>query len=101
MDIVHEISNSSFYSGPNTSGEDKYCDWAFSGCLGDSIATCPKGQWGITFDDGPSDVSPVLYDFLKSTNQKATLFMIGANAVKFPEHVKRAYEEGHEIAIHT
>lgn len=88
-------------NGPSTSGEDKYCDWAKSGCLGNSISSCPKGEWGLTYDDGPSDVSPILYDFLKSTNQKATLFMIGANVIKYPATVKRAFDEGHEIAIHT
>ncbi|KAG1145932.1 hypothetical protein G6F37_004268 [Rhizopus arrhizus] len=87
--------------GPSTSGEDKYCDWAKSGCTGSSLYDCPKGQWGLTFDDGPSTFSPSLYDFLKQTNQKATLFMIGANVVQHPEIVKRAYDEGHEIAIHT
>ncbi|OBZ82634.1 Chitin deacetylase [Choanephora cucurbitarum] len=87
--------------GPSTSGPDNYCDWAKSGCVGTSIAACPKGMWGLTFDDGPSNVSPVLYDFLKTTNQKATLFMIGSNVIKYPQTVKRAYDEGHEIAIHT
>lgn len=87
--------------GPSTSGPDNYCDWAKSGCMGNSIGDCPKGQWGLTFDDGPSDVSPILYDFLKTTDQKATLFMIGANVIKYPATVKRAYDEGHELAIHT
>jgi peptidoglycan/xylan/chitin deacetylase (PgdA/CDA1 family) len=27
--------------------------------------------------------------------------MIGANVIKYPATVKRAYDEGHEIAIHT
>ncbi|CAO3624782.1 unnamed protein product [Mucor fragilis] len=87
--------------GPSTSGTDNYCDWAKSGCMGTSIGDCPKGMWGLTYDDGPSEFSPILYDFLKTTNQKATLFMIGANAIKYPATVKRAYDEGHEIAIHT
>ncbi|GAN09843.1 glycoside hydrolase/deacetylase [Mucor ambiguus] len=88
-------------NGPSTSGTDNYCDWAKSGCMGTSIGDCPKGMWGLTYDDGPSEFSPILYDFLKTTNQKATLFMIGANAIKYPATVKRAYDEGHEIAIHT
>lgn len=87
--------------GPVTTGDDKYCDWSMSGCMGDSIGECPKGMWGLTFDDGPSDVSPKLYDFLKSTNQKATLFMIGGNVLKHPDIAKRAFDEGHELAIHT
>lgn len=69
--------------------------------MGTSIGDCPKGMWGLTYDDGPSEFSPALYDFLKTTNQKATLFMIGANAIKYPAIVKRAYDEGHELAIHT
>jgi peptidoglycan/xylan/chitin deacetylase (PgdA/CDA1 family) len=88
-------------NGPSTSGQDLYCDWAKSGCMGTSIGDCPKGMWGLTYDDGPSEVSPTLYDFLKTTNQKATLFMIGANVIKYPQTVKRAFDEGHEIAIHT
>lgn len=87
--------------GPSTGGQDLYCDWAKSGCMGTSIGDCPKGMWGLTYDDGPSEVSPTLYDFLKTTNQKATLFMIGANVIKYPQTVKRAFDEGHEIAIHT
>jgi hypothetical protein len=90
-----------FFLGPSTGGADLYCDWAKSGCMGTSIGDCPKGLWGLTYDDGPSDVSPELYDFLKTTNQKATLFMIGSNVIKYPATVKRAFDEGHEIAIHT
>ncbi|KAI9478849.1 MAG: hypothetical protein EXX96DRAFT_572467 [Benjaminiella poitrasii] len=88
-------------NGPSTDGTDNYCDWAKSGCMGNSIGDCPKGLWGLTYDDGPSDVSPTLYNFLKTTNQKATLFMIGANVIKYPATVKRAFDEGHELAIHT
>ncbi|CEP19317.1 hypothetical protein [Parasitella parasitica] len=88
-------------NGPSTSGSDDYCDWSKSGCMGDSIGDCPKGTWGLTYDDGPSQYSPILYDFLKTTNQKATLFMIGANVIQHRDIVKRAYDEGHEIAIHT
>ncbi|KAI8645865.1 hypothetical protein BD408DRAFT_411182 [Parasitella parasitica] len=88
-------------NGPSTSGTDDFCDWSKSGCMGDSIGDCPKGMWGLTYDDGPSQYSPILYDFLKTTNQKATLFMIGANVIQHPDTVMRAYEEGHEIAIHT
>ncbi|CAO3701030.1 unnamed protein product [Rhizopus stolonifer] len=45
-------------NGPSISGEDKYCNWAMSGCIGSSLYDCPQGEWGLTFDDGPSTFSP-------------------------------------------
>ncbi|KAI7856346.1 hypothetical protein BDC45DRAFT_503736 [Circinella umbellata] len=90
-------------SGPQQQGDaDPYCDWTFTTCTRDTdIVTCPKGQWGITYDDGPTDFSPKLYDYLKETNQKATFFMIGGQVVKYPDYTKRAFDEGHELAMHT
>ncbi|KAG0270884.1 chitin deacetylase [Linnemannia exigua] len=51
--------------------------------------------------DGPSPDSPRLYDNLAAHNQKATLFIVGSRAISFPQTLKRAYNEGHQIAIHT
>ncbi|KAI8074740.1 hypothetical protein BC940DRAFT_288968 [Gongronella butleri] len=90
-------------NGPQQSGSaDPYCDWTFTGCTRpDDIVACPKGQWGITYDDGPTSFSPKLYDFLDQSQQKATLFMIGGQVVQFPDLTLRAYKTGHELAIHT
>lgn len=92
-----------FMLGPQQSGNsDQYCDWTFTGCTReDDITTCPTGQWGITYDDGPTQFSPPLYDFLKERNQKATFFLIGGQVLKFRQHVERIFKEGHELAIHT
>jgi len=102
------IANAPVYSnngaaGPQQSGKnDTYCDWTFTLCTRpDDIVQCPKGQWGITYDDGPTQFSPKLYDYLDSVNQKATLFMIGGQVLQYPDLVKRAYLAGHELAIHT
>ena len=55
-----------------------------------------------TFDDGPSAAwTPVLLDGLKERGVKATFFLIGENADKNPEIVKRMAEEGHLIGNHT
>ncbi|GAB5588044.1 chitin deacetylase [Umbelopsis nana] len=84
-----------------TPGSDPYCDWTFGGCTrADDIFQCKKGDWGITYDDGPTAFSPKLYDYLDSVNQKATLFVIGGQVLQFPELLQRAYKSGHEIAIH-
>ena len=87
---------------PEKEGEDPYCDWTFTGCFGkDDLYQCPKGEWALTYDDGPSEHSPKLYDYLDKMNVKATFFMVGGQVVKFPEHALRAYKSGHEIAMHT
>ncbi len=56
----------------------------------------------LTFDDGPSgNVTPEILDVLKEHNAHATFFVIGKYAEAYPEVVKRAYDEGHTVAIHT
>lgn len=55
----------------------------------------------LTFDDGPSkSVTIPILDILKQNNVKATFFVLGSNAERYPEIVKRAYQEGHYIANH-
>lgn len=54
----------------------------------------------ITFDDGPSSVTPRILDTLKQENVKATFFVLGSNVSKKPDLVKRMYDEGHFIANH-
>lgn len=56
----------------------------------------------LTFDDGPHPVyTERLLDGLKKRNVKATFFLIGKSADKYPELVKRMAEEGHLIGNHT
>ncbi|KAF9586052.1 chitin deacetylase [Lunasporangiospora selenospora] len=79
------------------------CWWTCQKCTApDDVVTCPKtNTWGLTYDDGPSPESIRLYDDLLQHNQKATLFVVGSRVVSYPETLKRAYKEGHHIAIHT
>lgn len=56
----------------------------------------------ITFDDGPSgSCTPELLDGLKERQVKVTFFLIGENAEKYPELVRREFEDGHLIGNHT
>ena len=56
----------------------------------------------LTFDDGPSSkYTAQLLDGLKERGVKVTFFMLGEMASYNPKLVKRAYEEGHEIACHS
>ncbi|KAL1923963.1 uncharacterized protein VTP21DRAFT_6998 [Calcarisporiella thermophila] len=85
-------------------GADPFCHWTCTTCLRTNktdVATCPKGQWALTFDDGPTEFTPALLDFLKQNNLKVTFFLMGSQVRKFPDLVKRAYAEGHELAGHT
>lgn len=54
----------------------------------------------LTFDDGPGAATSKLLDVLKKYNVKATFFVTN----QFPKYkylIKRAYEEGHTIGLHT
>ncbi len=56
----------------------------------------------LTFDDGPHPTyTPQILDILKANDIKATFFVIGENAEKHPDIVKRIIAEGHEIGNHT
>ncbi|GAA5806433.1 hypothetical protein HPULCUR_011967 [Helicostylum pulchrum] len=106
------------------SSKDKDCWWSASNCvspkvnyLPDDIYTCPrKGEWGLTFDDGPFNVreseelyaaeenpfaEPELYNFLEKHNIKSNLFYIGSNVAYYPAAAKRAFDDGHYICSHT
>ncbi|KAK9695660.1 chitin deacetylase [Basidiobolus ranarum] len=90
---------------PNSQCGPKDCENCWETCgncaLPDDIYGCQAGQWALTFDDGPSQYTSQLLDILAAANVKATFQMIGSNVIQFPDVVKRAYDEGHQIASHT
>ena len=56
----------------------------------------------LTFDDGPiPEATPFILDTLKHYGIKATFFMVGDNARKYPELHQRVVNEGHRIGNHT
>lgn len=56
----------------------------------------------MTFDDGPSEkLTPKLLDILAAHHMKVTFFVLGECLTANPEIVKRAAQEGHEIANHS
>ncbi|KAI9495814.1 hypothetical protein BDB00DRAFT_927160 [Zychaea mexicana] len=81
---------------------DPNCVWTFTQCLQpDDLYTCPPGKWSVTFDDGPSADTPRLLEYLKSVNQKVTFFIVGTQVKEFPLILREAYDQGHEIAMHS
>lgn len=56
----------------------------------------------LTFDDGPDAAqTPLILDLLKKYNAKATFFLQGEYAEKYPEILDRMSAEGHTLANHT
>lgn len=60
------------------------------------------GKVAITFDDGPDPrTTPFLLKMLARHRLKATFFVIGRNAEKYPELIKEILDAGHCIGNHT
>jgi hypothetical protein len=96
------------------------CDTTATQSLAPLFTRCvnPK-DFALTFDDGPSEFTASLLDYLKSVNVKATFFMNGNSwkmnyTVPFTNNqftrtriferasvVERAFLEGHQICSHT
>ncbi len=55
----------------------------------------------LTFDDGPSINTPHLLDMLEEYGIPATFFMLGNQAERHPDIVKRVIAEGHEVGNHS
>ena len=56
----------------------------------------------LTFDDGPSANTDTILDTLKKNNIKATFFLIRGNDDEVDRaRIKRIYDEGHTLAIHS
>ncbi|HEY7396235.1 MAG TPA: polysaccharide deacetylase family protein [Gemmatimonadaceae bacterium] len=55
----------------------------------------------LTFDDGPNpDATPAILDALRARGVKATFFILGRHAERWPDLVKRVADEGHAIGNH-
>ncbi len=60
------------------------------------------GRIALTFDDGPHPAHTAeILDILAEYGVRATFFVVGENAERWPELVRREAREGHEIGNHT
>lgn len=55
----------------------------------------------LTFDDGPTSMTPRTLDALKAAGVHATFFVIGSQVKGHEATLQRAIAEGHAVAIHT
>lgn len=55
----------------------------------------------LTFDDGPSSMTPQLLSTLADCKVKATFFVVGLQAEAFPGALKQIAQQGHTIGVHS
>ena len=60
-----------------------------------------KRQVVLTFDDEPTELTPLFLDLLNRYEVKAIFFCIGRQIAQYPQIVQRIKEEGHLIGNHT
>ena len=69
------------------------------------LGSSPQSAAGtvrLTFDDGPVRANtPRILDVLSNYRVKATFFVIGERARRYPRLVKREHREGHSVQNHT
>jgi len=62
----------------------------------------PRREVWLTIDDGPDPIqTPRLLEILRRFEAKATFFVIGERAAKFPAALEAIRNSGHEVANHT
>ncbi len=60
------------------------------------------GLVALTFDDGPHpEYTPALLDMLHAQQVRATFFVVGREAARYPDVVRRMLAEGHDVGCHT
>lgn len=55
----------------------------------------------LTFDDGPSNLTPEVLKILAENDAKATFFVIGRTDAQYKKWMKDIVDQGHTIGMHT
>lgn len=55
----------------------------------------------LTFDDGPSSLTPQVLDLLDRYNAKATFFVVCKNNEEYAKYLPQIVERGHTLALHS
>lgn len=78
-----------------------------SALLGPNLRRLPadsaaRGEMALTFDDGPDpEVTPRVLDLLDAPQAKATFFVIGERARRYPQLLRDIVRRGHAVENHT
>lgn len=80
---------------------EPYDSAAAEAVLTDAVYEPRKPMVAITFDDGPSHLTPSIVDLLYEHNSVATFFVLGYRVERYPEIVAHAANNGNQIANHA
>ncbi|GBB87236.1 hypothetical protein RclHR1_13690002 [Rhizophagus clarus] len=83
---------------------DKFCVWTCTTCTrpDTDFTFCPnKGDWALTYDDGPTNNTLKVLDALNARGLKATFFVIGSRVFENPQILKQIVDAGHQVGVHT
>lgn len=76
--------------------------WAQWVCPAFTHFETPRKEIWLTIDDGPDATdTPQILDVLDTHRARATFFLIGERAAKFPELVREILRRGHQVGHHT
>lgn len=94
-DETGEYSSSANYG-------DKYPEMYSASKMGDSEPNknADKTVY-LTFDDGPSSLTPKVLDLLDEYSAKATFFVVYTSDTEYTSYLKEIVSRGHTLAIHS
>ncbi|MDR1060035.1 MAG: polysaccharide deacetylase [Clostridiales bacterium] len=75
-------------------------DAGMQGSIGAALSGNSKTVY-FTVDDGPSLITRKFLDVFEARGVRATFFVIGKNAEKYPDALREIYAKGHYIANHS
>ena len=84
----------------SSSYEKKYPDLYAGATFSDEEPSSNLNVY-LTFDDGPSDLTPEVLDLLDEYDAKATFFVVHTNDEKYTSYLKEIVERGHTLALHS
>ncbi|KAF9912142.1 chitin deacetylase [Linnemannia zychae] len=88
---------------PKDQVNPSHCWWSCDACLlPTDVVSCPTvGNWGLTYDDGPSVASREIVRHLDDHGLSATFFIVGSRVVDYPDILREEVASGHHIGMHT
>lgn len=102
--LTEELSDA--LEGTSASGENTAAGKGVGQASGESVeastsAITAAHKVYLTFDDGPSDNTQEILDILDKYGVKATFFVVGNQAEKEEEMLKKIVEAGHTLGMHS
>lgn len=87
-------------SGQAPSYQEKYPE-LYAQATYDKLHTETAKAVYLTFDDGPSDLTPQVLDLLDEYNAKATFFVVYKEEKEYTKYLSEIVKRGHTLALHS